>query len=139
MASIRDLWPDRWLKAHHLADKRPTVAIESVTVEPLYNPRTKREEPKLIVAFYRKTLRLILNKTQAQTLAQITQTDDYMRWVGQRVVLSAGTAPNGAPTIVISPVPDPAPAPSPTADDEDTPSLDDATPDELWDRPEPEP
>ncbi len=40
--------------------KRPTV-----TVEPLYNPRSKRHEIRLILAFYKKVLRLPLNKIQA--------------------------------------------------------------------------
>jgi len=109
MASIRELWPDKWLRAEHLKGKRPTVAIEAVTVEPLYNPRSKRHEPKLIVAFYGKSLRLVLNKTQATSLATICKDDDYTTWVGHRVVLSTGRAPNGADTILISPVPDAAP------------------------------
>lgn len=32
MPSTRDLWPDKWLRAYHLAGKRPTVAGETVTV-----------------------------------------------------------------------------------------------------------
>lgn len=110
MPSLKDLWPDKWLRAEHLQDKRPTVAIEAVTVEPLYNPRTKKSEPKLIVAFYGKSLRLVCNKTQAHGLASICGTEDYTAWVGHRVVLSTGRAPNGADTILISPVPDVAPA-----------------------------
>ena len=110
MASIRELWPDKWLRAEHLQGKRPTVAIEAVTVEPLYNPRSKKSEPKLVVAFYGKSLRLILNKTQAHNLATVCGTDDYTTWVGHRVVLSTGRATNGSDTILISPVPDVVPA-----------------------------
>lgn len=106
MPSIRELWPDKWLRAEHLQGKRPTVAIEAVSVEPLYNPRSKRHEPKLIVSFYGKSLRLVANKTQATALAAICGSDDYTTWPGYRVVLSAGKAPNGADTIVISPLPD---------------------------------
>src|SRR5690349_18138880 len=109
MPSLKDLWPDKWLRAEHLQGKRPTVVIESVTLEQLYNPRTKKHEPKLIVAFYGKSLRLVCNKTQAHALADIYRTDDYSAWVGHRVVLSTGRAPNGADTILISPVPDAAP------------------------------
>jgi hypothetical protein len=106
MPSLKDLWPDKWLRAEHLQGKRPTVAIEAVTVEPLYNPRSKKSEPRLIVAFYGKSLRLVANKTQAHALADICRSEDYTTWVGHRVVLSTGRAPNGADTILISPVPD---------------------------------
>ncbi len=110
MPSLKDLWPDKWLRAEHLQGKRPTVAIEAATVEELYNPRSKKHEPKLIVRFYGKSLRLICNKTQATSLATICKDDDYIAWVGHRVVLSTGRAPNGADTILLSPVPDVAPA-----------------------------
>ena len=106
MPSIKELWPDKWLRAEHLQGKRPTVAIDCVSVEQLYNPRSKKHEPKLIIAFYGKSLRLVCNKTQAQALATICSTDDYTAWVGHRVVLSTRRAPNGADTILISPVPD---------------------------------
>lgn len=111
MPSIRDLWPDRWLKPHHLADHTPTVAVEAVTVVQCFNPRTKRNEAHLVVAFHDKRLRLILNKTQAVALASLTGDENYSTWPGHLCQLSAGVAPNGAPTIVITPAPDkPTPA-----------------------------
>jgi len=106
MPSIRDLFPDRWLKPHHLAGRSPTVAIEAVTVEPCFNPRSKRNEARLVVQFHAKQLRLILNKTQAVALASLTGDEDYSTWPGHLCQLSAGVAPNGAPTIVITPAPD---------------------------------
>lgn len=110
MPSIKDIFPDKWLRPEHLQGKRPTVVIEAVTVEQLYNPRAKKHESKLVVAFYGKQLRLVCNKTQAHALTDITGTDDYSTWLGHRVVLSTGRAPNGMDTILISPVPDAAPA-----------------------------
>lgn len=106
MPSIKELYPDKWLRPEHLQGKRAAVAIEAVTVELLYNPRTSKREPKLIVAFYGKSLRLICNKTQAHALATICRDNDYTAWVGHRVVLSTGRAPNGADTVLVSPVPD---------------------------------
>lgn len=106
MPSIKELWPDKWLRAEHLQGARPRVTLEAVTVEQLYNPRSKKHEPKLIVAFYGKTLRMVCNKTQANALAVVCDTDDFTRWPGHQVVLSTGRAPNGADTITISPVPD---------------------------------
>lgn len=110
MPSIKDLWPDKWLRPEDLQGKKPIVTIQAVTVEPLFNPREKKNQPRLILSFFKKGKRLPLNKTQAQALADITGTDDYTLWHGWQVVLSAGIAPNKAATIVISPVPDTKPA-----------------------------
>jgi hypothetical protein len=109
MPSIKDIFPDKWLRADVINGHRPRVIIEAITVEQLYNPRSKKHEPKLVVKFHKKELRLVCNKTQAQALATICKTDDYTRWHGHEVVLSTGKAPNGADTILISPVPDGAP------------------------------
>ena len=103
MPSIYDIWPSRWLKARDLGDHTARVYIEAVTVEALRNPRTNREEPKLILAFTGKTKCLILNKTQAQSVAALAGSDDYTAWPGHACLLSAGVAPNDQPTIVITP------------------------------------
>lgn len=106
MPSIKDIFPDKWLKAEVINGHRPRVAIEHVGVEKLFNPTSRKHEPKLVVKFYGKELRLICNKTQAQALASICKTDDYSQWPGHEVVLSSGKAPNGKDTIIISPLPD---------------------------------
>ncbi len=106
MPSIKDIFPDKWLRADVINGHRPRVIIEAVTVEQLYNPRSKKHEARLVIKFHKKELRLPLNKTQAQALASICKTDDYTRWHGHEVVLSTGKAPNAADTILISPVPD---------------------------------
>jgi hypothetical protein len=113
MPSFKDLFPDKWLRADVINGHRPRVVIEHVGIESLFNPRSKKYEPRLVVKFHHKALRLICNKTQATALAMICKTDDYTRWQGHEVVLSTGKAPNGADTILLSPVPD---APSPTPD-----------------------
>jgi hypothetical protein len=114
MPSISDIFPDRWLHPQHLQGKRPRVFVDAVCVESLFNPRSKKNEQKLVVAFHGKSLRLILNVTQARSLATICKTDDYSLWRGHEVVLSSGKAPNGADTILISPVPDGAMSPGAT-------------------------
>jgi hypothetical protein len=135
MPSIKDLWPDRWLKAAHLAGKRARVVIARVDLEAIFNPRTRQPEPRLVATFHAKTLRLVLNKTQSHALAAICNSDDYTRWTGHEVVLSVAKAPNGMDTILISPIPDPptpasgAAVPAPTApvaedDDDDDEHID---------------
>lgn len=106
MPSFKDIFPDKWLHAEVINGHRPRVAIDEVTVESLFNPRTKRYEKKLVVKFHGKELRLVCNKTQATALASICKSEDYSSWKGYEVVLSTGKAPNGSDTIVVSPLPD---------------------------------
>lgn len=118
---ITQLYPDKWLSAKHLQGRSVVVAIEAATVEQLFNPRTKRNEPKFVVAFHKKQLRLVLNKTQAQALASITGSDDSDDWKGHLVSLSPSVAPNGAATITISRPPE-TPKPAPAADEANDPT-----------------
>ena len=113
MPTIKDLYPDKWLKAEHLRGTKPAVAIEKVSLEKLFNPNSRKEEPRLILKFHNKKLRLVLNKTQCFAIAAIAG-DDYTRWPGHQIVLSPGIAPNGQPTILISPLPDVPPEEPPT-------------------------
>jgi hypothetical protein len=109
---ISQLYPDKWLAAKHLQGRSVTVAITAATVEQLFNPRTKSNEPKFILQFHGKQLRLVLNKTQAHALATITGSDDSDEWKGHLVTLSPSIAPNKAETILISRPPEAAkPAP----------------------------
>ena len=113
---ITQLYPDKWLSAKHLQGRSVVVAIEAATVEQLFNPRTKQNEPKFVIAFHKKQLRLVLNKTQAQALADITGSDDSDEWKGHLVTLSPSIAPNAAATITISRPPETT-KPAPAADD----------------------
>ena len=113
---ISQLYPDKWLSAKHLQGRSVVVAIEAATVEQLFNPRTKQNEPKFVIAFHKKQLRLVLNKTQAQALADITGSDDSDEWKGHLVTLSPSIAPNAAATITISRPPETT-KPAPAADD----------------------
>ena len=106
MPSIKDLFPDKWLRPEHLRGRAVTVAVQGAQVEQLFNPRSRRNEPKLVLEFHGKQLRLPLNKTQAHAMAAITKTDDYTQWKGHQCVLSPGIAPNQQPTIQIAPVPE---------------------------------
>lgn len=113
---ITQLYPDKWLSAKHLQGRTVTVTVESAAVEHLFNPRTKRNEPKFVLGFYKKSLRLVLNKTQAQALVAITGQDDSDDWKGHQISLSPSIAPNGAATITISkPEEKPAPVQQPAS------------------------
>ena len=101
MASIHDLFT-YYLRAEHLQGRSVTVHIEAATVDQVFNPRTKRNEPKLLVRFHNKRLALCCNKTQAGRLAAICGSDDFTQWAGHSVTLTPAQAPNGADTIAVS-------------------------------------
>jgi hypothetical protein len=113
MPSIKELSPDKWLNPEIIKGHRLQVTIEAVRIEELFNPTSPKQEKRLTVKFYNKELRMILNKTQAFSLASVCATEDWSKWVGHSVVISVGRAPNGKDIILISPVPDtPQPMPS---------------------------
>jgi hypothetical protein len=101
MPSIHDLFTF-YLRPENLQGRTAVVTIEDCIVEEIFNPRIRRNEPRLIVRFHGKKLRLCCNKTQAERLMEITKTDNYAHWKGHTVALSPATAPNGKATISIS-------------------------------------
>jgi len=121
--TVSQVFPREWLHADDIRSRSPlTVAVERAQIEDRFNPRSKREEPNLIVYFHKAQRHLICNKTQAFALAEATGTEIFANWAGHMVQLSHGIAPNRKPTIVISaaPVaPKPAPADEQDADDAD--------------------
>ena len=122
---ITQIYPDKWLAAKHLQGRSVTVAIVAATVEQLFNTRTKKHEPKFVLQFHGKQLRMILNKTQAETLATIAGSDDSDDWKGHLITLAPATAPNGAQTIAISRPPTPA---APSAQPEPVAQIEPVTP-----------
>lgn len=102
MPSYKELFPDKWLTPGHLGGGRARATVRAVEIEGVYNPRAGRPEPRLIVSFVGKQSRLICSKGQAERLAELAGTDDYDKWAGLQVILSAGRSPNGGETIVIA-------------------------------------
>jgi hypothetical protein len=104
MPSIRDIFTF-YLKAEHLQGRTAVVHIESCTIEQVFNPRAKHNEPRLIIRFHGKKLALACNKTQAASIERITGVDDYTKWPGHAVALAPGRTNNGQETIIISAAP----------------------------------
>lgn len=108
-----------WLKVEDLQGRSVPVTIARATVEDVAGDRGS--ERKLIVAFANKTKRLILNKTNAQSIAQIAG-DDPDRWPGATLTLYPATTSFGGRTVpcirirpvgASAPIPTPPPLPAP--------------------------
>ena len=98
--TVSELYPDRWLKARHLAGRAVTVKIVDVSVEEMRLPDGSKKIAA-VLSFERATKRLILNKTMCQALIDVTGTERLGEWAGHSITLAPAMAPNGKPTIKI--------------------------------------
>lgn len=88
MATLNDLFPSRYLKAHDLQGREPVVTIARVACEVM----GKTRESKPVVYFAGKAKGLRLNKTMAVAIAAIAGSEDTDRWVGVAIQLFTTTA-----------------------------------------------
>jgi hypothetical protein len=72
--NINDYFPSRYLKAHDLKGKTPTVTIARVTFDQVRGGRTGSVETKAILHFAGKDKGLLLNKTNARAIIAIAGT-----------------------------------------------------------------
>ena len=91
-----------YLKPEDLRGSTHTVKISSVYPGKFYNPKTRKEESKLVLMFEGKKKEMVLNATQAGEMMAITGTEHERQWIGAEIVLSAGAGFNGKQTIRIS-------------------------------------
>lgn len=127
--SVYDLY-EFYLEPRDLKEKAHLVTVANVRVENVINPRARKPEPKIVLSFLNRKKKMILNKTQAGAMVDLTGTDIYSKWIGHEVVLVEDTAGNGRQTIRITtreesgdidlmfvkpPKPEPKPEPKPVA------------------------
>ena len=125
MPKVSQIYASPWLRAADLLGSTVTVTVARVSAEEV-RQRDNTTSPRIIPDFASKQKRLILNKTQARSLAAALG-DEAADWRGARITLRPGTAHNGLPTIIagLANGADPAPAPEP-------PETEDADPIADW-------
>src|SRR6476659_477300 len=79
---ISDVFPSKYLKAEDLEGASVTVTIEEVKREEV----GPKKESKPVISFAETLKRLVLNKTNAATIAKLygEETDE---WLGKRIIL----------------------------------------------------
>jgi hypothetical protein len=127
--NIGTAFPSKYLKASDLGQLRPVVVIDAVRMESIGD-----DEDKPVVHFQGKAKGLVLNKTNANMIAEITGSQETEHWRGRRIALYASKTdyqgkrvdcvrvdypPQGAGTP--TPPPPPPPAEEFQADDSDVP------------------
>ena len=79
---ISDVFPSKYLKAEDLEGANVTVTIEEVNREEV----GPKKESKLVISFVNARKKMVLNKTNAATIAKLygEETDE---WLGKRIIL----------------------------------------------------
>jgi len=118
MPNIDNVFPSHYLKASDLGDKAPVVTIERLEVEAI----GRNKEMKPVLYFEGKEKGLVLNKTNAKKIADLTGSKDTDDWAGCRIRIYATETEFGGETVECIRVKaagaeKPKPKPDPDADD----------------------
>ena len=99
MPSVKnELFPSKYIAASNLQNKDVVVTIERVDLVEFDNDNGTKEM-KSVVFFKGGAKGLVLNKTNATTIADITGQDDTDNWPGSKVCLFPTMVPWGAKTV----------------------------------------
>jgi hypothetical protein len=80
--NIQSAFPSDYIKASDLGKHRVKATIEDVKIE-----KIGTDDQKPVVYFQGKEKGLVLNKTNANMIAEIAGTDETDEWVGVQIVM----------------------------------------------------
>ncbi len=128
MPNVNDVFPSKYLKTSDLAGTEPVVTIDRVEWEPVGRDR----EMKAVVYFAGKKKGIVLNKTNANKIVEISGSAMTEEWAGTKIKLYAAeanfggdtydvvrvkAATNGKPAMAkMTPTPKAAPKPAPVVE-----------------------
>jgi|SRR5689334_8541984 len=81
MPRVSEMFPSSYLKADDLQGREVTVVIDS------WESETLGEETRPVLYFVGKQKGLVLNKTNANMVAEIAGTDEMNDWQGLRITI----------------------------------------------------
>jgi hypothetical protein len=85
MPNINEAFPSKYLKASDLQGAEPVVTMSHVEFEPV----GQKKEMKAVLYFAGKEKGLVLNKTNANKITELTGTAITEEWEGQKIRLFA--------------------------------------------------
>lgn len=94
MPNIDSVFPSQYLKASDLNGASPVVTIERLAIEPIGRDR----EMKPVLYFAGKSKGLVLNKTNASKIAELTGSKDTDDWASCQIRLYVTEAEFGGDT-----------------------------------------
>ena len=68
-------------------EKDMTVTIDRVTDEEVFNPSTNSKERAFAIYFKGATKGMILNKTNAKTIAKVVGSPYQEHWIGKQIII----------------------------------------------------
>lgn len=91
-STVSDLFPSRWLSADDLKGRSFELTIVKVTFEQVRDRFNvgQGNTTKACVWFDGAQKGLLLNKTQAMAIADITGSERFDKWPGKKIVIRAG-------------------------------------------------
>src|SRR5687768_16466816 len=92
------MFPTEYLAAPEFSGSDVALTVKSVSVDELPLAGTSKTEKRPVVRFVETDKKLVLNKTNAKTIAKLlgVQTKD---WVGKRIALYPTTTAYGKETV----------------------------------------
>jgi hypothetical protein len=113
MPDIKSLYPSKYLSAADLKGQEVTCQIAKIKMEQMSDG-----EEKPVLYFVGAEKAMVLNKTNARTIAQL-HGDDYDVWPGKRIILFAVPVEfGGQMTMGVRVKPSSGPYPDPPAQDD---------------------
>lgn len=94
----RLMFPTDYVAAPELQGRDVAVTIKSVSIDEMPLAGTTKKEKRPIVQFEETPKKLVLNKTNAKTLAKLLGVQT-MEWIGRRVTLYPTTTKFGPETV----------------------------------------
>jgi len=85
MPNINDAFPSKYLKASDLQGAEPVVTMSRVEFEPV----GQKKEMKAVLYFHHKEKGLVLNKTNANKITELTGSAITEEWDGHKIRLFA--------------------------------------------------
>ena len=81
---VGEAYPSRFIKAEDLNGQDIAVKISSVELEAVDKDG---KEKKLVLGFTGKSKHLVCNKTNANTITKILNTDETDEWIGRSIII----------------------------------------------------
>ena len=87
MPRVGDLYPDKFMKAHHLEEMDPEAEHYVFKIRSTDVTEYEDGKKQLVLRFFETNLELGLNKGNATMLEKIFESDESDDWVGKKIAL----------------------------------------------------
>jgi len=94
MPRVGDMYPERWMKAHHLEEMDPDAEHCIFTIQSTGETTFGDGKKQIVLRFAESRLELGLNKGNAEMCEELFGSDDSDDWIGQKLALHVEVVKN---------------------------------------------